>query len=78
MRLDILREKWRQLSRQQRRLVQAILIALSVAGTFSLLLWVGLFNTLQAQMADYLYDTKGDPGDDIIIVAIDERMARDK
>jgi len=66
---------WR-LSRQQRRLRQAILVGLAVAGAVLLLQWMGLFTAAQYRAADYLYDDEGDPGDDILIVAIDEKSLR--
>ena len=62
-------KRWR-LTRRQRRLGQAALVGLVVAGLVSLALWAGLFISAQVRAADYLYDPKGDPGDDVIIVAI--------
>jgi len=63
--------KW-QLTRRQRRLVQAALVGLAVAAVISLVQWAGLFTSMRESAADYLYDTEGVPGDDIVIVAIDE------
>ncbi|UCC61960.1 MAG: adenylate/guanylate cyclase domain-containing protein [Anaerolineae bacterium] len=65
--------KGRRFTQQQRRLGQAVLVGLTVAGAISLIQWAGLFSSTQVRAADYLYDTKGEPGDDIVIVAIDER-----
>lgn len=65
--------KWRQLSRRQRRLGQAVLVGLSVAVLLSGIHWLGLFYSRQVASADYLYETDGDPGDEVVIVAIDER-----
>ncbi len=62
-----------QLARSRRRLGQAALIGLSVAGVVSLILWSGLFSAMQVRASDYLYETQGDPGDEIVIVAIDEK-----
>lgn len=62
-----------QSTRRQRQLGQAALVGLAVAVLVSLALWAGLFTSAQARAADYLYDTKGDPGDEVIIVAIDEK-----
>jgi adenylate cyclase len=64
--------QWR-LTQQQRRLGQATLAGLAVAAVISVTLWAGLFTSTQVRAADYLYDTTGDPGDDIVIVAIDEK-----
>lgn len=61
-----------RLTRRQRRLVQAALVGLAVATVISLMQWAGLFISMQLAAADYLYETSGDPGDDILIVAIDE------
>lgn len=63
---------WRR-TRRQRRLGQAALVGLAVAAVISLVQWAGLFTSMQVRAADYLYDTEGDPGDDIVIVAIDEK-----
>ena len=63
---------WR-LNRQQRRLRQAILVGLAVASALLLVQWAGLFTAAQHRAADYLYDDEGDPGDDVLIVAIDEK-----
>jgi len=60
-------------TRRQRRLLQAALVGLVVAGCVSLALWLGLFTTAQERASDYLYDTEGQPGEDILIVAIDEK-----
>ena len=73
MRLDNLRSKRWPLTRRQRRLVQAVLVGLVVAVVISLAQWAGLFTSLRWAMADYLYETTGDPGQDIVIVAIDEK-----
>jgi adenylate cyclase len=62
-----------QLTRRQRRFGQAALAGLAVAALVSLALWAGLFASMQARAADYLYETAGDPGNDIVIVAIDEK-----
>jgi len=64
--------QWWRLTRRQRRLVQAALVGLIVAGLISLVQWAGFFSSMQVGAADYLYETSGDPGDDIVIVAIDE------
>jgi len=61
------------LTRRQRRLGQAALVGLAVAALVSLALWAGLFASMQESAADYLSQTGGDPGDDIVIVAIDEK-----
>jgi len=61
-----------QLTPRQRRLGQAILVGLVVAAILSLIQWAGLFTWMQQGAADYLYETGGDPGDDVVIVAIDE------
>jgi len=62
---------WRP-TRRQRRLVQAALAGLAVATVISLVQWAGLFTAMRLAAADYLYERTGDPGDDIVIVAIDE------
>jgi len=62
---------WR-LTPRQRRLGRAILVGLAVAAILSLIQWAGLFTWMQQGAADYLYETDGDPGDDVVIVAIDE------
>jgi len=63
--------KW-SFTRRQRRLGQAALVGLAVAAVVSLAQWAGLFTSLRLGAADYLYETDGDPGEDIVIVAIDE------
>jgi len=73
MRLNNPRSKRWPLTRRQRRLVQALLVGLAVAALVSLALWAGLFTSLRWALADYLYETTGDPGQDIVIVAIDEK-----
>ncbi len=73
MKLENQNSKRRQLTQRQRRLGQAALVGLAVAGIISLAQWAGLFTSMQVRAADYLYDTRGDPGDDIVIVAIDEK-----
>jgi adenylate cyclase len=67
----------RRLTRSQRRLRQAVLIGLSVAAVLVLMQHAGLLSSAQQRAADYLYPTKGDPGTDIVIVAIDEKSQRD-
>jgi adenylate cyclase len=62
---------WR-LTRPQRRLRQAIAVGLAVAGAVLAVQRMGLFASAQYRAADYLYDEDGDPGDDVVIVAIDE------
>jgi adenylate cyclase len=61
---------------RRRRLAQAALVGLVVAAVVSLLQWTGLFASLRLASTDYLYETAGDPGDDIVIVAIDDRSQR--
>jgi adenylate cyclase len=61
-----------QLTQRQRRLAQAGLVGLAVAAAICLAQWAGLFTSMRLTMVDYLYETSGDPGDDILIVAIDE------
>jgi adenylate cyclase len=73
MRLKSLDVRGWQLTRRQRRLVQAALVGLAVAALVSLVQWAGLFTSMRESAADYLYDTKGDPGADVVIVAIDEQ-----
>lgn len=68
--------RW-QLTRQQRQLGQAVLVGLAVAGVVLLAQWAGLFTSMQLGAADYLYETDGDSGDDIVIVAIDEKSLRE-
>ena len=68
--------KPRQLARRQRRLIQAILVSLFVAVAISLVQWAGLFTALRLSATNYLYEAEGDPGDDVVIVAIDERSLR--
>lgn len=63
--------RW-SLSLRQRRLVQATLTGLAVAGVVLLIQWGGLFSSAQVAAADYLYESRGDPGDDIVIIAIDD------
>ena len=63
----------RRLTRSQRRLRQAALIGLSVSVLLILMQRTGLLISAQQRAADYLYPTKGDPGTDIVIVAIDEK-----
>ncbi len=65
-------KRWRP-TRRQRQFGQAALVGLAVAAAISLTLWAGLFTSTQVRAADYLYDTTGDPGGDIVIVAIDEK-----
>jgi len=60
------------LTRRQRRLGQAALVGLAVAAVISLAQWGELFTSMRLGAVDYLYETGGDPGDDIVIVAIDE------
>ena len=48
-----------------------------MAGIISLALWAGLFISAQVRAADYLYDPQGNPNDDVIIVAIDERSQQE-
>jgi len=56
-------------------------VDVAVAGIISRTLWAdlftsrlaGLFTSMQARAADYLYQANGDPGGDIVIVAIDEK-----
>jgi len=60
-------------SRRERRLGQAAIVGLAVAGLVLLAQWAGLFTSTQLRTADYLYATTGDPGDDVVIVAIDEK-----
>ncbi len=69
-------KRW-QLTRRQRRLGQAALVGLAVAGFISLTLWAGLFTSMQESATDYLSQTEGNPGDDIVIVAIDEKSLQD-
>jgi adenylate cyclase len=57
-------------------LVQAILAGLAVAAVISLMQWAGLFTSIRLAVTNYLYNPRGDPGDDIVIVAIDERSQR--
>jgi len=64
--------RW-QPTQRQRLLGQAILVGLAVAAVICLALWAGLFTSTQVRAADFLYDTQGNPGDDIVIVAIDEK-----
>jgi adenylate cyclase len=64
-------KRW-HLTRKQRRLRQAAIVGLIVAGVVLAMQWGGLFASARDRAADYLYDTKGNPGDDIVIVAIDE------
>jgi adenylate cyclase len=73
MQLKRLGSKEWQITRRQRRLVQAALVGLVVAAAVSLVQWAGLFTSLQAGAVDYFYETQGDPGQDILIVAIDEK-----
>lgn len=73
MQLKQLGLKGWQLARRQRRLIQAALVGLAVAGLISLAQWAGLFSSMQDRASDYLYDTEGFAGDDILIVAIDEK-----
>jgi adenylate cyclase len=54
-------------------LVQALLTGLCVAAIVVAIQWAGLFTSMQVRSADYLYRTDGDPGDEIIIVAVDEQ-----
>ena len=57
------------------------MVGVAVAGIISRTLWAdlftsrlaGLFTSMQARAADYLYQANGDPGGDIVIVAIDEK-----
>lgn len=72
MRLGRLNPREWPLSHGQRRLGQAVLVGLVVAAVVSLAQWAGLFTSFQLGVADYLYETDGDPGDEIVIVAIDE------
>ena len=60
-------------ARRARRLVQAVLTGLFMAAIVVAIQWAGLFTSMRVRSADYLYETDGDPGDDILIVAIDEQ-----
>ena len=64
--------RWRP-TRQQRRLRQAILVGLAMAGVVLAIQQLGLFASAQERSSNYLYDVLGDPGGDILIVAIDEQ-----
>ena len=59
--------------RRPHRFVQAILAGLAVAAVISLMQGAGLFTSLRFTVTNYLYNPRGDPGDDVVIVAIDER-----
>jgi len=63
----------RHLGRRQRRLARAVLVGLVVAACISLMQWAELFTSLRLATTDHLYQTRGEPGDDVVIVAIDER-----
>ena len=76
MRFEGLISRWRHLDRRRRRLAQAILVGVAVAGLISIMLWAGLLTSAQVTASDYLYDTGGDPGEDIVIIAIDENTQR--
>jgi adenylate cyclase len=69
------RKGW-TLPRRQRRLAQSLVTGLAVAGAILLVQWVGLFSSARVAAADYLYETQGIPGDDIVIVAIDEKSQK--
>lgn len=60
-------------TQRRRRLLQAVIAGLAVALVMSGVQWAGLFSSAQASASDYLYNTRGDPGEDIVIVAIDEK-----
>ena len=60
-------------ARRVRRLVQAILTGLCVAALVVAIQWAGLFTSMRVRSADYLYQTDGYPGDEILIVAVDEQ-----
>ena len=64
------------LTRRQRRLFQSAVVGLAVAGAILGVQWAGLFSSAQVAASDYLYDTHGDPGDDIVVVAIDDKSQR--
>jgi len=68
--------KGRQFVRRQRRPIQAVLVGLAVAAAISLMQWAGLFTSLRLAATNFLYETAGDPGDDVVIVAIDEQSLR--
>ena len=73
MQFESQESKGRQRVRRWRRLAQAILVGLIVAAAISLMQWAGLFTSLRLAATDYLYQAEGEPGDDIVIVAIDEQ-----
>ncbi|MBN1934035.1 MAG: adenylate/guanylate cyclase domain-containing protein [Anaerolineae bacterium] len=60
-------------TQRRRRLLQAAIAGLLVALVMSGVQWAGLFSSTQASASDYLYSAHSDPGEDIVIVAIDEK-----
>jgi len=64
-------QRW-SLTRRQRRLVRGALTGLAVAVIVLLVRWAGWFSSSRLSASDYLYATDQDPGDEIVIVAIDE------
>ena len=72
-------KEWKRI-RRQRRLVQAVLVGLAVAAIMTLIQWAilstsrleELLTLVKFRAVDFLYETEGDPGDDIVIVSIDQ------
>jgi len=56
----------------RRSLLRSIATALAVGLVVSLAQVANLFPHWQLATSDYLYEANGDPGQDIVIVAIDE------
>lgn len=63
-------------SPQWRHLRQSARVGLGIILSALLVRWAGLFSSAQERAADYLYATQGNPGDEIVIVAIDEKSQR--
>lgn len=67
----------RRVSQWWRSFARAMRISLFVALLISVTLWADLFTSAQARATNYLYRAEGDPGDEIVIVAIDERSQQE-
>lgn len=66
-------QRWQRLPRRHRRVWLGVLVELIVAAGIAIIVQAGWFASAQYSATNYLYETAGDPGNDIVIVAIDEK-----